>query len=729
MTIAAEIVPFEQVFGLDGLPLDNGKIYIGTVNLDPQYNPVSVYWDAAGTIPAVQPIRTVAGYISYNGAPARIYVNGNYSLRVATKNDQQVFYLPDTLITGNQSALTPVTGVAQFTTYDALQAFSGDAGVVYVAGRANDQDGAFGNFAVDEADTTSADNGGSIVVGSDGRRWKRQNISIYLAAWHGVQESNPDNSSAINQAITSAANLYPLGCDVVLPRGILNVGSPIVVTNDNIRLVGGGLYSTTLKRNFSASPTIKFENATSSRMTGSGVIGVTFARDTSIAPAASDVAHIKFVAVDGGFIQDIRMYNTIEGIELVGGNSLWLTNLNITGEWYTQRSRYGIKGTKHSNVASGTAQLPTSLTIENAWVSGPTVNGANEGGFAYPLWITGGENWTIESSYFGQGFFYNVLIEQGADNALIIDIRFDTCYVDAADRNSLYGDGVYITGSGIDLGATWAGVARAGGDGSQYIGNVHFDSCTIKGQSGDGRDGIRTNGTPRLGAIPQALNGLKITDCSILAWYRHGINLEGGTSPVITGNDIRANNYANQAVGDGINIGSNCTRPVINANKIGGDIFGFSGQSYQKWGINIGTSVVKYMITGNACFGNVNGAVNEGSADGILSNNWDENFSGFTNQGTLSYVGRRGAAGIPVILARSNASPANYLEVIGGAATQPTRLVASGTDSNIDLSLEPKGTGTIKIGSNATATSDAPITSYITIKDASGIIRKLAIIS
>lgn len=66
--------------------------------------------------------------------------------------------------------------IAQLGTYDLLRSYSGAATLVYVAGRLNDQDGAAGHFAVDEADTTSLDNNGTILVGADGRRWKRQAI-------------------------------------------------------------------------------------------------------------------------------------------------------------------------------------------------------------------------------------------------------------------------------------------------------------------------------------------------------------------------------------------------------------------------------------------------------------------------------------------------------------------------------------------------------------------------
>jgi hypothetical protein len=92
---ALSIQPTFPIFtGTDGLPLENGYIWIGTANLDPQGNPINVYWDAALTITAAQPIRTLAGYPSRNGTPARVYVNSDYSIRVQDKNASTVYSAP-----------------------------------------------------------------------------------------------------------------------------------------------------------------------------------------------------------------------------------------------------------------------------------------------------------------------------------------------------------------------------------------------------------------------------------------------------------------------------------------------------------------------------------------------------------------------------------------------------------------------------------------------------------
>jgi hypothetical protein len=92
---ALSIQPTYPIFtDIDGQPLEAGYVWLGQANLDPQVNPINVYWDAALTIAAPQPIRTLGGYPSRNGTPARLYVNSDYSIRVQNRNGSTVYSAP-----------------------------------------------------------------------------------------------------------------------------------------------------------------------------------------------------------------------------------------------------------------------------------------------------------------------------------------------------------------------------------------------------------------------------------------------------------------------------------------------------------------------------------------------------------------------------------------------------------------------------------------------------------
>lgn len=94
--MSAQIIdsPLLLLNGLDGQPLTGGYVYLGEPNLDPITSPKAVYWDEDMAIPAQQPLRTNGGYISRNGAPARVWTDGNYSILVKDARGRQVFYLP-----------------------------------------------------------------------------------------------------------------------------------------------------------------------------------------------------------------------------------------------------------------------------------------------------------------------------------------------------------------------------------------------------------------------------------------------------------------------------------------------------------------------------------------------------------------------------------------------------------------------------------------------------------
>ena len=94
MTLTQLAPPYPIFTDKSGTPLDNGYLYFGTVNLNPETNPITVYYDTAFTQPAAQPLRTSNGYVMRNGSPAAIYTNGYFSVTVRDKNKSMVIYSP-----------------------------------------------------------------------------------------------------------------------------------------------------------------------------------------------------------------------------------------------------------------------------------------------------------------------------------------------------------------------------------------------------------------------------------------------------------------------------------------------------------------------------------------------------------------------------------------------------------------------------------------------------------
>lgn len=118
--------PYPQYFDVDGKPLDGGAIFYGAANADPESSPVTVYWDAAGTQPAAQPIPTLAGFPVRAGTPAAVYVSGDYSLRVRNRQGVQVLHC--------QSAATASQSLAIQQALATAAASKGASLVAYLAG-------------------------------------------------------------------------------------------------------------------------------------------------------------------------------------------------------------------------------------------------------------------------------------------------------------------------------------------------------------------------------------------------------------------------------------------------------------------------------------------------------------------------------------------------------------------------------------------------------------------
>lgn len=87
--------PFPLFTDTNGVRLQDGKIYIGEPFLDPETNPITVYWDDAYTQAVLQPIATNGGYpINEFGIVGNVFVNQNYSITIRDVNDELVFTRP-----------------------------------------------------------------------------------------------------------------------------------------------------------------------------------------------------------------------------------------------------------------------------------------------------------------------------------------------------------------------------------------------------------------------------------------------------------------------------------------------------------------------------------------------------------------------------------------------------------------------------------------------------------
>lgn len=91
--------------------------------------------------------------------------------------------------------------------YDALRAYAGTKTRVYITGALGvaKPAGIAGVFQHDATDTTSADDGGTVIVGIDGRRWKRDFSGAVSIKWFGAAgDANASGSAGTNDAAAFA---------------------------------------------------------------------------------------------------------------------------------------------------------------------------------------------------------------------------------------------------------------------------------------------------------------------------------------------------------------------------------------------------------------------------------------------------------------------------------------------------------------------------------------------
>lgn len=87
--------PFPQYFDTDGSPLTGGELYFGEAGEDPVASPVPIFWDAAGLVPAAQPVIVMNGFSTRNGTPANVYTAGAYSVQAVNAGGVTVYYAAD----------------------------------------------------------------------------------------------------------------------------------------------------------------------------------------------------------------------------------------------------------------------------------------------------------------------------------------------------------------------------------------------------------------------------------------------------------------------------------------------------------------------------------------------------------------------------------------------------------------------------------------------------------
>jgi len=95
-------------------------------------------------------------------------------------------------------------------------------------------DGGSGFYFLNAGDTTSADNGGSIIVASDGGRWYLYSpTTINVKQWGARGDGSTNDYTAFQNAINYAQS--QINAEIVIPRGVFIIGQKLQYTAQSTR--------------------------------------------------------------------------------------------------------------------------------------------------------------------------------------------------------------------------------------------------------------------------------------------------------------------------------------------------------------------------------------------------------------------------------------------------------------------------------------------------------------
>ena len=218
----------------------------------------------------------------------------------------------------------------QLADYTALRAYSGMRKSVYVTGYliSAAPSGISGMFIRDDHDTTTADNGGTIIVSASGVRWKRPAVDgfrpeMFGAAYDGVT----DDSTAWANVVAAAAGNF-----IYAPAGTAMIGTSIELSNSADtsqyrkapKIIGKGI-GVTRFLNRSGGPLFKHTQTSGQGAVGSYSRGLKLSGFDIYVDGSSPTGSRGF-AFSGAYypeIADVLMYG-------LKGNGVETLNYNIT---------------------------------------------------------------------------------------------------------------------------------------------------------------------------------------------------------------------------------------------------------------------------------------------------------------------------------------------------------------------------------------------------------------
>lgn len=350
--------PILQFLNNAGQPNAGGSVLtqVGGVNYP-------TYQDSAGTVPLPNPIPLNSrGEVSNSsGVSSQLFLASGvtYVFTLFDANNNQI----------SQAQWVSSSGILQsdyvgnlnrvVDSISALRSLSHSAYTrAFVTGYYGAGDGGGGPYWYDPSDTTSADNGGTIIVATDGGRWKLQKIDWVSCKQFGAKgDSATDDTTALQNWLNIGGNLWA-------PAGNYKITAALKWAVDNTWIQGAGRNSTIFNFNFAGASAFLSSTQGTTERYYCRASDIQFLDNGGVGRIL-DLKDMQFCYLERCFTFGKGAAGSI-GIYMASTNTTLQCTYNAIRDHYNGNTQYGIYMTDGANanlIEGGRFQSPVASAI------------------------------------------------------------------------------------------------------------------------------------------------------------------------------------------------------------------------------------------------------------------------------------------------------------------------------------------------------------------------------
>lgn len=437
--------PYPHFTDIDGGELNNGYVYIGTAGLNPETNPIAVYWDTNGT-EAAQPIRTINGYLSRNGSAAAAYYSAT-DFSIVVKNQNRA------LVTSslNASGLNYLNRLIPIIV-DTYAELGSTAGVVnqIIETRGHTVAGKGANRFIAKSGSVTNDYGTKINSATSNIYWELIECPVLDAYMFGViGDGSTEDYTAAQRAIDAAIARED---DLMFKGATYKISTQLLVDNTSIKIYGQGRYASTIDSFVTGAVfkctrwggTIAGFECYVNNATGHFIEAGNVSRNCRIEDIYAQVRGAYAASATGSFIY-LNAFDDTDGFS--GGLGIY--------NCYGLQFKYGVRFRGNTPLGENTW---TSVCLYNVWLVGRA--GGVIGGSA-GIYMNAGTNGigTLMMGGTIEGYSYPIVVENGSFGGVFeTDIEANTnppLLGTAFCGRVVNASGVPTRSQSIDSGTAW----------------------------------------------------------------------------------------------------------------------------------------------------------------------------------------------------------------------------------------------------------------------------------